>query len=46
VHDEAFVPSLIVAGEYSNLPLEDLIEWINVNVPREASLAGEFDLKS
>ncbi len=35
------MPLLFFSGEYSNLPLEELIDWIDVNVPRESSMAGE-----
>ena len=27
-------------GEYSNLPMEELIDWINADVPEHSSMAG------
>ena len=31
-----------IMGEYQNLSLEELIEWINKNLPRNAVLAGQM----
>lgn len=32
------------SGEYSNLPQEELIEWINSTLPEDASLTGNYSL--